>query len=176
VVDSEMAQSFNDLDELRRERVFVVTLACAPFARSADMVTVEALPEPGSLVEATINTADTTTGWTAFVNATAVTVTDEGDYVQATSSMPAPIGWRLWTLQLVLEFAGEAMSSTPYLRVETSGSGGSEVFTVLVDGAWVSVVPTLSQATGDVVAHFLDVDSLGSSVAGIKVTALGRPR
>lgn len=63
VVASEMAQTFNDLDELHRIRTFVVSLTCSPAALSADVSTVEALPAGTSTV--VVDTCDSATGWAA---------------------------------------------------------------------------------------------------------------
>ena len=68
VVTSEMSQTFDDLDELRRSRTFVVTLTCAPFARSADLATVAGLEVGGTASTVSVDTCDSTTGWEAFIN------------------------------------------------------------------------------------------------------------
>lgn len=68
VVDSEMQQTFNDLDELRRKRTFILTLTCSPFARSADAVTVPALISGGVASSTVVDTCDSATGWSAAMN------------------------------------------------------------------------------------------------------------
>lgn len=63
VIVSEMAQTFDDLDELHRRRTFVLSLTCSPGALSAEAVTVEALAAGSSTV--VVDTCDSTTGWAA---------------------------------------------------------------------------------------------------------------
>lgn len=120
VVTSEMAPKFDDLDELRTRRVFHVTLTCAPFARSAVPVTVQALTVGVTPTIVTINNADTTSGWTAlgvvgsnpsFSNP----VTDEGSFVRTTlTGEYAGVSLILTTSQDV--------TATRYIEVEVSGS------------------------------------------------------
>jgi hypothetical protein len=180
VVASEMAQTFDDLDELKRRRTFVVTLTCAPFARSAEAVTVDALVVPGSDITETVNDADATTGWSASAGnpaggSSTPTVTDEGTYVQATSTMPPPAGAGRWTLDLTLVVAAVDMTDTPYLRVRTLGSGGTGLdFWVKYSGGSRHVIPTVSRLiSATVTEHFLDVTAVGVPLTGLVIRRNG---
>jgi hypothetical protein len=128
IVTSEMAPLFDDIDELRDRRKFRVTLTCAPFARSAEPVTIEALAAPPvTPTTATITNADTTAGFSASKTVwdtttgpggatTPVTVTDGGSYAQASASAT------YLSLKLTYTTSAVDMSATRYLSVEMSGS------------------------------------------------------
>lgn len=67
VITSSMAPQFDDIEELEGRRAFVVSLTCAPFARAASLVTVEALaPPPVTPTTVTIDDCTSATPWTAF--------------------------------------------------------------------------------------------------------------
>jgi hypothetical protein len=151
VVASEMAQTFDDLDELKRRRVFVVTLTCGPFARSADPVTVDALdPPPGSATTVAITDADAVTGWSANAGGSAVGVTDQGSYVQA--SFPST--------QLTIIYTPAAPVSlgvSRYILLEMSGSTPT-YFSVDGGSGAVGVTPISARATtSGTVVYVLDV-------------------
>lgn len=59
---------FNDFDEVNGipypSRVYVLTLTCKPFPRSANSVTVVAPAPSGTITNTSIDTASSTTGWT----------------------------------------------------------------------------------------------------------------
>jgi hypothetical protein len=151
VVASEMAQTFDDLDELKRRRVFVVTLTCGPFARSADAVTVDALdPPPGSVTTVAITDADAVTGWSANAGGSAVGVTDQGSYVQATFP----------STQLTIIYTPAAPVSlgvSRYILLEMSGSTPT-YFSVDGGSGAVGVTPISARATtSGTVVYVLDV-------------------
>jgi hypothetical protein len=116
VVASEMAQTFDDLDELKRRRVFVVTLTCGPFARSADMVTVEALVSGTSTV--VVDTCDSTTGW-AVADGSPDTLSTSAGAVWATDSAGG-------NDQMSLRRAASIdVSAHPYFKLEWKANPGS---------------------------------------------------
>lgn len=183
VVTSEMAPKFDDIDELRTRRVFHVTLTCAPHAQSANPVTIPALSVVEDPVIATVTNADTTSGWSATISGyvgvsppvfetNPVTVTDQGSYVQATGTIGYP-SLRMW-----VEFAGVSLAATPYVMVETSGSGVNQ-FVLTLGGVPVTVSPVLTrQASGGITLSVLEtggetltrVDVLTSSFSSSTVT------
>ncbi|RYB90831.1 hypothetical protein EUA06_11180 [Nocardioides glacieisoli] len=110
VVTSEMAPKFDDIDELRTRRVFHVTLTCAPFARSRDLVTVPALAVGPTPTTVTVSTADSTTGWTTVAPAT---LGQTGGYVYSTQTS-AFFGEG----EHYLFFAAATVPATPYVVVE----------------------------------------------------------
>lgn len=170
VITSEMAPKFSDIDEiLRGRRVFTVTLTCRPFARSKELVTVQgATPPPVTPVTVTINSADTTTGWSATradyligPGTSAVTVTDQGAYVQATSS-----GYWL-NLKMSLAIIPTSLTATPYLMVEVSGSLGPS-FALTLDGVVVRPAPVLTRTTdAGTVLYVFDCGT--STISGLMV-------
>jgi hypothetical protein len=145
VVASEMAQTFDDLDELRRRRTFVLTLTCKPFARSADAVTVAALAaDPPSPTTVTLSDADTPTGWSANIGPYPVTVTDEGAFVRAAvagSGASSGSG----TLVVALSVSAVSLSATPYVLVEMDRGPGGIRFAMTIDGVTKTVTPILSR-------------------------------
>lgn len=163
VVTSEMAPKFDDIDELRTRRVFHVTLTCAPFARPPAAITVPALAPPAvSPTTATINDATSTTGWSAraqtmvdglVTDIVPVSVTDLGAdgvsvsaeciFLQFTYTPPAPI----------------ALTGTPYVTVELSGSVPDLFSIVHPTGAASGATPTLVRAlTNGHTQYVLPVD------------------
>jgi hypothetical protein len=167
VVASEMAQTFDDLDELRRRRTFVVSLTCSPAARSADLVTVDALAPPSVAITASVTTADTTAGFTAYGvanNAVAsVSPTDMGAYVQATlSGSPAQ------ALRVVYAAPSSvSMATTRYLVIEASGTTPTHY---RYNGAYVTPVLIRATTAGTVLhiidSGFADLTSFEFSVGG----------
>lgn len=117
VLDSEMSQRFDDLDELRRRRTYLVTLTCAPFARSEGLTTFDALEvgAVGSTVQ--VDNCESTTGWTGTWdgNPWGVGTTDGSVYV---SELDTEVGFppSRWTLT---RSGAVDLTSTPYLVVQT---------------------------------------------------------
>lgn len=68
VLTSHFDPKFDDLDELRTRRMFVVTLTCAPFARSATLTTVSALSVGGAPSVILFDDCAEDTGWTGSVD------------------------------------------------------------------------------------------------------------
>lgn len=67
VIWSTMRFGFDDLNENRLERRYELALTCLPFARSAEVTEVPAVPLPADVnnpVRVTVDTCDSTTGWT----------------------------------------------------------------------------------------------------------------
>lgn len=112
VVDSEMSQKFDDLDELGKRRQFTLTLTCSPFARSANMVTVEALAVGPTPTTVSVSTADATTGWSTVAPAT---LGQTGGYVYCTMTSAYGSGGEG---AHYLFFAAATNPATPYVVVE----------------------------------------------------------
>lgn len=146
VVDSEMAQRFDDLDELGKRRKFTLTLTCAAFARSQNPVTVEALgPPPVTPTIVTINDATSTTGWTATLaswstGVTTPTIVDLGaDGVSASGNG--------WSLDLrYTPSSPVALTGTPYLTVDLAGTAPTAFYVSYSDGSGSKVVPVLARS------------------------------
>lgn len=109
VVDSSMEQVFNDLDELKRRRIFRVSLTCAPWARSLDPVTVSAIAG-GATTPTLVDACNSTTGWTSTYIDTVIT--SAGGAVISTRSKPMTDMVRTGSI---------VMSSTHYLLLEHTG-------------------------------------------------------
>lgn len=131
VITSEMSQTFDDLAELRRRRVFEVTLTCAPFARSINLTTVEALASGTTTV--VVDTCDSATGWTGTRNGAASPGDGPSVIWEAGSvgimELSNTVGFppETWTLTRTgaIDF-----SDTPYLEVEIttlSAKGGASL-------------------------------------------------
>ena len=132
VVDSEMSQTFDDLDELRRKRTFVLTLTCSPFARSKDMVTVAALESGTAAV--TVDACTATTGWTGSrsgAGSPALGIWTGGvGVVDLDAAVTSPETWTLTRTGLV------DFTSTPYLVIEArTVSPKSQGVEAYADGA-----------------------------------------
>lgn len=115
VVDSEMQQTFDDLDELRRKRTFVVSLTCSPWARSADLVTVDALSVGASTVS--IDDGTSAAGWTGSYEGSPAVVSTAWEagsvgVAELDDAVTAPDTWTM-TRTGAVDF-----TSTPYLVVE----------------------------------------------------------
>lgn len=175
VVYSSMSQTFNDLDELRRKRTFTLTLTCAPFARSQSAVTVAAIAPPSTETPttATLNNADTTSGWSASVTnrdgsgnlvSAGATVTDAGDGVNVAGS-----GVEL-SITCSLAGAPVTISATPFVVIETSGDLPDSITFGTVNGAHGLPVAAAYATPAGTVRYFFDVGS--KSVAVNSVTFL----
>lgn len=68
VLSAEMRHARDDDNETNLLHRWELSLTCAPFARSVDPVTVEALAVPGSETLVTVDTCDLATGWSATSN------------------------------------------------------------------------------------------------------------
>jgi len=116
VLTSSMSQVFDDLDELRRKRVFDVTLTCAPFARSVDLTTVEPLTVEDSALTV-VDDCSTGTGWTATRDSASIPVNvnfwdpSSVGVGELTPEVEAPETWTL-TRAGSIDFA-----DSPYLVV-----------------------------------------------------------
>lgn len=129
VVDSEMSQTFDDLDELRRRRTFVLTLTCAPFARSADPVTVDAMVSGTTTVA--VDTCDSKTAWSGTRSGafTGVALSSEGvdppadtavEVYEFDEAVTTPETWTL-TRTGAVDF-----TATPFLVVELKTQATSD--------------------------------------------------
>jgi hypothetical protein len=163
VAASEMAQTFDDLDELRRRRTFMVSLTCSPAARSADAVTVEAIEAPPvTPTTVTVNAADATAGWSVNSGSSLV---DAGTYLTASTTGSL--------LTLVLTLAPFNLTGTPYVTVEMAGSVPT-YFSVDTGSGPVAITPWLARATGTgTVLYVFEVGEV--DLYAISVTRKGSP-
>lgn len=119
VVDSEMQQTFDDLDELRRKRTFDLSLTCAPFPRSVDPVVVPALSSGATTTN--IDTCDSTAGWSGTRNG-APTTPGEGPFAWdagavGVAELNNTVGYppETWTLTRT---GAVDFSTLPYLQIQ----------------------------------------------------------
>ena len=141
VLTSDMAPRFDDIDELRSRRVFQVNLTCAPFARSLDPVTVEALNVPTSETLVTVDTCNSATGWSATVNAVPAVV--DMAWQPGAVSVKEVLTRGPQTLTLT-RTGSVSFSTTPYLKAEIGYNAGMGpvAVTLTADG---DQVPMLDQ-------------------------------
>lgn len=130
-------------------RRYTLTLTCGPWARSANLVTVDALVL-GSTTPVTVNNADTVTGWTAslaqYITGAGpvsgpLTVTDQGSYLRAQGSGQQA--------EVTLRYAAPtpvAVTTAPYLLVEMSGDG-PPAFRIVVGAGDYAATPIMARAT-----------------------------
>lgn len=158
VVTSEMAQTFDDLDELLgRRRTFVLALTCSPDARSADPVTVEAL-EAGTTTT-TVDACDSTSGWSGSrsgAGSPALGIWTGGvGVVDLDSAVTSPETWTLTRTGSV------DLAATPYLVIEArTVSPTEQVVAATGDGV---TLPLLSVRSIDS-DGWMEFTYLGSSV------------
>lgn len=146
VVWSRLDFTFDDMDEGRRRRTFVITLTCLPFGRPEVETVVEAVGSgeaPPTPVTAVIDDGTSTSGWSVgsswvAVPATGPTVVSGG--VQAASGGQV----RAFRYSYTLTRSGLAsdMTSTPLLAVEvpaTIANATTVGFTFSING--VAVLP-----------------------------------
>jgi hypothetical protein len=141
VVASEMAQTFDDLDELKRRRVFVVTLTCKPFARSAEPVTLDALDSGTSTV--VVDACDSATGW-AVASGSPDVLSQSAGAVWATDSAGG-------NDQMSLRRAASIdVSAHPYFKLEWKANPGPGYMILGLNAATNQFPPELRRvALGD---------------------------
>lgn len=141
VLASDMTQTFDDLDELRRRRKFQVNLTCAPFGRSVDPVAIEPLTAGSTTV--TVDSCDSATGWTATRNGApdvATTFWEAG--AVGVAELDSETGFPPETWELTR--AGSVdFSSTPYLSTELRVIGSLVVSVSAIVDAGLSTERTL---------------------------------
>ncbi|CAA9242693.1 MAG: hypothetical protein AVDCRST_MAG83-1728 [uncultured Arthrobacter sp.] len=135
VIDSEMRQTFDDLAELRRRRTFVVTLTCAPHARSVNPVVIPALPS-GSTTALVDNCNTEGPAWTATRNgasAAATTFWEAGAIGVAELDNATGTAPETWTLTRT---GSVNFSTTRYLVAElrVMGSTSTTVIAIIDSG------------------------------------------
>ncbi len=143
VVNSRMDFEFDDQGELRRERVYRVTLAALPWGRSVEKVINEAIPPAVATTTVTVDDGTSLTGWSA----TATTGSNGAPGVPTLSIVSGALHYtytlpKAHTPSIVLARSGLSvnMTGTPYLRVESAtpyldlGMAGTGI-----DAVWVKV-------------------------------------
>lgn len=91
-------------------RKYTLTLRCAPFARSVDLVTIEALATTETPTTVTVSDASSTTGWSTAAPAA---VSSAGGYVYV-----GPFSTSAFESVHYLFFAGASNPATPYVVIE----------------------------------------------------------
>jgi hypothetical protein len=113
VLSSWMEHDFDDLDDARLVRRYKLHLICYPYARSENEVEYATADQPGTPTTTTIDTCDSTTGWTG--NAT---VQDGGDYLFTVYDR-SRVGAAYWyTANVRRTGASIDLTSTPYVVVD----------------------------------------------------------
>lgn len=165
VLTVEMRHARDEETESHLLHKWELTLTCAPFARSTELTTVEAMsPPPASPTTVTLHDCSTTTGWSAVAttysdsgpSTSAVAVNDGGPFVWSTITGPLP------SLEMTVVLAAVSLTATPYLVVETSGSP-SPSFTI--NGAAATPIMNRTTSTGGTVQYVFDTE-------GVAVTSL----
>lgn len=107
-----------DLDEkLRRVRTFALSLTCSPFARSADLTTVDALASGVSSV--VVDACDSTAGWTTGISANPDALSASAGAVWTTDSAAGDDRMSLY------RSAPIDVSAHPYFRLEWKANPGA---------------------------------------------------
>ena len=151
VVASEMAQKFDDLDELNKRRKYTLTLTCSPFARSLNPVDVPALVS-GAATLFTIDDASSASAWSAA---------DDGygpPSVSASGGAVAVVGTAM-TLLVGLNVP-TSFASTRYLLVEVATNGLPMSLRVGLTEIAPSIVRTLSSGHSLYVYDMVDHPSV----------------
>ena len=113
IITGKFDQDWDDFDELRIERVYVVTLTHRPFVRSEFPSVAKAL-SVGEGTQTTINDCTSITDWSAVgTGGVAITPTTSGGAVHFV--LPPSAGLRGWTLTIAGTYD---LALTPYLAVE----------------------------------------------------------
>lgn len=167
VQTAKLAPARDDTFEPHLIRKYTLTLTCSPFARSSNAVTVLAVgPAPTTPTSSSVNTASTTTNWSAiradFSQSSTTSsnpVTSDGDGVSTTAS-------GMW-LRLHLSYnppSAIAMATTPILLVEMIVSDPGFGFRLTVNGVDRSATPSFTKAmpSGTILYGF-DLSQYGSS-------------
>lgn len=113
IITGKFDQDWDDFDELRIERVYVVTLTHRPFVRSEFPSVAKAL-SVGEGTQTTINDCTSITDWSAVgTGGVAITPTTSGGAIHFV--LPPSAGLRGWTLTIAGTYD---LALTPYLAVE----------------------------------------------------------
>lgn len=161
VVMSSLSHSMDDLGELRspRQRIYTLRLKCLPFARSSDLITATYPAPAGAQVITSVDACTSFTGWAGSAPGAGSMSTGVSGGVAVFvrgNAYPWP---GAQTLTLARTGLSASITTTPYIRVETSitragiGSISPPVFTV--NGV---AVPVASQSGS---FYWLDTTGLG---------------
>lgn len=170
VLVARMKLERQDITESHLLRKAILTLTCAPYARSADPVTVEALSPPVAVpTTVTVNNADTTAGFSATKTVglapsttSAIAVIDQGAYVSTTATETDA-----FSVMLNLAVSPTvSMSATKYLTIEASGSVDL-YFAATLNGAGSYLTPALTRATSNGVLYVFD--TAGKALSSVQV-------
>lgn len=157
IVASDLAHSMDDLNELRCVRMYTLTLACLPFARSLDPVVVEALP-PFVAAPDVLDDCTSTAGWASLFGGATFTVGSGGVEVTAFYndglSINATLTKPLARTKRYLAIEAELVTGSHFY-------GGTFRPTIRTDSGWMPGNPEVVGAEGK--WTFYDVpDSLGA--------------
>lgn len=157
VVNSYMAFGFDHQAELRRTRTYRVTLSARPWGRSAVLVHTPALAAPpGSPTTVTIDTMDSTTGWSAASTAGVSAFTSTGGALR-TTVRTSYTGDHSITLTRTI--ASVDLTATPYVAVDYDPSGGWSLTGLATAAGALTKVNERAIASGRRRAYF-DLGSL----------------
>lgn len=125
-----LAHQFEADEELHLTRTYQVTATAKPWARSAGLTTVTAVPTAGAGTTASVDTGTSTTGWTGSPNAPTVF---GGTAIRESLALS---GGTPKTLKLTRTGSVTGMGTTPYLAIDQRFTGPApSSITVKVDGA-----------------------------------------
>lgn len=132
-----LAHQFATDEELRLTRTYQVTATAKPWARSAGLTSIAAVPTAGAGTTASVDTCASTTGWVGSPNALTVI---GGTALRETTTL---VGGVPTTLKLTRTGSVTGMGTTPYLAIDQRFSGvAPSSVTVKVDGAACTQVAT----------------------------------
>lgn len=169
VVVAELGFEFSDLDENRLRRTYRLTLTCMPANRSADE-TLRAAdpvpPAPDSITVTSVDTCDSTSGWSATDAATALT-TSGGAVRARIIGIPGQVGAPPSTEShsgSLVRTGSVSITGTPYLRIEVAPATPTFLINGLI--AAVPVMIDVNPATGNR-RYYLRVSS---TITSLRVT------
>lgn len=168
VFTARLVHARDDTHESHLIRRYTLTLRCSPWARSADLTTIEALEAAGTAT--TVDACNSATGWTGKVNG-----------VNFGAADPAWLGssGSVWAYDLFdpgpqlieLTRAGTFSITSPYLKIVTRGNEPAvTTATATVDGV-VTELQLIAQykTTADIDGYAFVFEISGTSVSSLTV-------
>lgn len=168
IVRADLQFEFDDLDELRLERRYTLTLRAAPWVHAEQPVEVPSLaPSSGTtLTKVTVDSGASTSGWSAvWAGLTPITPTTTGGAVLA-SWTNTTSGNQTRSLGLRRSGLSVSMTATPYVRIDwtTTFSGAGSAATPGEMEVFINGVRRSSVAKNGSVSWYLCPSSTLTSV------------
>lgn len=154
VLTSSMSQNFDDLGELRTERVFSLRLVCAPYVRSTTSVTVAALAAGGGS-QTVISDGTSATNWTSTNGAVtsvsgALRFSAPGSYVPIYGAPGS--GFMYYTANARVSMSSTNFTTTPFVSIDVPK-------TYTVGGETWAITPQVVLQTSVQTADFVSVST-----------------